>query len=205
MRAPSRLIPLGIMLELVTRLPSKNSSSGRDASAGLTYKLLTPRRFDRKWIFEASADHIGDASMWRSIVSRISRRSAAGGTPVTLEGDSGYQDASSWSPDGQSTAFIAVKAGDWSLVKARVGGGALAPVVLKTGIPPYVARPQSSPDGQWIACETTEGLTLVSPDGLSSRVISDRGWLAYGWAGDSFRLYGSAAHRRPTPLHARRG
>jgi Tol biopolymer transport system component len=116
--------------------------------------------------------------------------STAGGTPFLLGASSGYQDAPAWSPDGEWVSFIAGTIGQWSLVKARLTGGAIAPVVLKTGIPPFVARPQWSPDGRWIVCETTEGLMLIESDGSGTRVISDPGWLAYQWAADARRIYG---------------
>jgi TolB protein len=138
-------------------------------------KRLAFQRFD---ITVARA--FGGPRIWVSSVS--------GGMPVPLGGSVGYQDAPAWSPDGEWVAFIAGRTGEWSLAKTRVGGG--APVTLKSGIPPFVARPQWSPDGRWIVCETSDGLTIVSADGNSSRVLSDPGWLAYGWAVDSRRIHG---------------
>jgi hypothetical protein len=72
----------------------------------------------------------------------------------------------------------------------RIGGGA-APITLKSGgIPQFIARPQWSPDGKSILCETDDGLTVISEDGLASRTIGGPGWLAYAWDKDSRRVYG---------------
>jgi hypothetical protein len=76
----------------------------------------------------------------------------------------------------------------WSLVKARAGGEE-APVIIKEDSP-YFTRPQWSPTGKWIACNTEEGLSLLSPDGKEAHTISQGAWLAYGWAKDGSRLYG---------------
>ena len=129
-------------------------------------------------------DNPGGFRLWIS--------SIAGGTPVPVGGDATYQDAPTWSPDGEWIAFIS--GGDsfnqaLMLVKARVGAGS-APVALASDIPPFLARPQWSPDGRSILCETTDGLKIFAADGSGSRVLADAGWLAYAWDGDGRRIYG---------------
>jgi len=57
------------------------------------------------------------------------------------------------------------------------------------GRPQFIARPQWSSDGRLILCERLDGLALIASDGTSSRVISEPGWLAYGWGQDG-RVYG---------------
>jgi Tol biopolymer transport system component len=118
--------------------------------------------------------------------------SIAGGTPVPLTNAKGYEDAPTWSPDGEWIAYLTATGrpgGGLVLAKTRVGGGS-QPETLQADIPPFVSRPQWSPDGRWIVCETTAGLTLVAADRSGSRVISDPGWFAYAWAHDSRRIYG---------------
>jgi hypothetical protein len=75
-------------------------------------------------------------------------------------------------------------------VKVRLGGRAEPITLVKSGIPPFVARPQWSPAGDSILCETVEGLTIVSADGTAQRIISDPGWFAYAWDKDGHRIYG---------------
>lgn len=136
------------------------------------------------------------ATGWRIWISTV-----AGGSPVRLttgpENDR-YQDGPTWSPEGDWVAFASGSRGAqapdspaaWqSLVRARVGSGSAAPVVVRRGIVPF-ARPQWSPDGRWIACQTPEGLTLSSPDGKKSRAISEADWITYGWSSDGARIYG---------------
>ena len=80
------------------------------------------------------------------------------------------------------------------LVKERIGAGGLGTrVVLASGVPVFVARPQWSPDGRSILCETIDGLTIVAADGSGSRVVSAGGWLAYGWSDDARQVYGLRA------------
>jgi Tol biopolymer transport system component len=101
-----------------------------------------------------------------------------------------YEDAPTWSPDGEWIAYLAAAAqGELALHKIRVGAGS-ATVVLKSDIPPFLSRPQWSPDGRWIVCETADGLTLVAADGSTSRVVSDPGWFGYAWDRDSRLIYG---------------
>jgi hypothetical protein len=53
-----------------------------------------------------------------------------------------------------------------------------------------IAHPEWSPDNRWIACATAQGLTLVAPDGTSSKVLDDATWIVYGWTRDGSALYG---------------
>jgi eukaryotic-like serine/threonine-protein kinase len=131
----------------------------------------------------------------------------AGGTPTPLvplaadkpaESLDVYQDAPTWSPDGTWISYVSGQSGGTVLVRAKVGGGGLREVLLKDVVP--FTRPQWSPDSRWIACETLEGLSLVSPEKKNTRMLSEGGWLVYGWGGDGATLYGL----RPTPDDPRR-
>jgi serine/threonine protein kinase/Tol biopolymer transport system component len=135
------------------------------------------------------------ATGWRIWISTL-----AGGSPVrlTTSAPDVYQDAPTWSPDGEWLAFVAAEgdapadgpdAGRWSLVKTRFGSGAAPRIRLASGVAPF-ARPQWSPDGRWIACLMMDGLTLVSADGKDAKIISDTDWIAYGWSIDSARVFG---------------
>jgi eukaryotic-like serine/threonine-protein kinase len=112
----------------------------------------------------------------------------SGGKPVPVPGPEGttYQDAPTWSPDGRSIAFVTGR----KLVKADVGSNASPDELITEGLPVFLARPQWSPDGKWILCETEDGLTVVRPDGTGRHTISDTGWLTYAWDRDSRRIYG---------------
>jgi TolB protein len=130
----------------------------------------------------------------RSEVGEIWISTLAGGQPIRLLGPAAaYQDAPTWSPDGDWLAFVISPGPDqWSLAKARVGGANAAPVILKEGILPQT-RPQWSPDGQWILCDTADGLMLIASDeklARQNRILNDNDWLAYVWAADSRQMYG---------------
>ena len=44
--------------------------------------------------------------------------------------------------------------------------------------------------GAWIAFSGRGGLSVVSPDGKSTRVLQDESWMAFTWSADSERLFG---------------
>ena len=119
---------------------------------------------------------------------RIWISSLAGGTPVPLTSEDVYQDGPTWSPDGESVAYISgAQNSAWSLATIRVG--ASTPTMLKLDVVPF-ARPQWSPDGRWILCQTNDGLLLVAPDGRVSRTLSRADWIAYAWGNDAKTVYG---------------
>jgi serine/threonine protein kinase/Tol biopolymer transport system component len=101
---------------------------------------------------------------------RIWISTLAGGTPVPLTASDVYQDGPSWSPDGESVAYISgAQNSTWSLAKIRVG--APSPTILKQDVVPF-ARPE------W------------SPDGSVSRTLSHSDWIAYAWGSDATTVYG---------------
>jgi Tol biopolymer transport system component len=126
----------------------------------------------------------------RAFGFRIWIAPVSGGKPVPVPEESTYQDAPTWSPDGGSIAFVTAREGVPALVRADVGANAPPDVLISEGLPGFLVRPQWSPDGKWILCETEEGLTVIRPDGTGRQAISDPGWLTYAWDRDSRRIYG---------------
>lgn len=113
----------------------------------------------------------------------------AAGPPVPLSPGLFYEDAPTWSPDGGSIAFVGRNRDYISgLAVMRVGSGT-EPTFLLPNIASLGVRPQWSPDGHWIACDTSQGLMIISPDGKEKRVISEEYLLASTWSADSKHIY----------------
>jgi Tol biopolymer transport system component len=125
--------------------------------------------------------------------NRIWMTPIAGGPPVQLAAGEHWQDSPTWSPDGVWIAYVQAlySRGEWSLVKMRVGARTPPEVLASDIIPiPSGQYVQWSPDASWIAYNSRSGLSLVSPDGKSTRTVHEQTWLAFTWSADSRWLYG---------------
>ncbi len=124
--------------------------------------------------------------------SKLTLVNASGGGSVLLDSTrSGTLTRMSWSPDGQSIAYIRFVSGKPDLAKIRAIPGA-APEVLANARPkPWLySAVLWSPAGDWIAYPAADGINLISPDGKSTRKLTARKFQAYSFSKDGSQLYG---------------
>jgi Tol biopolymer transport system component len=120
----------------------------------------------------------GGASTRQLWVSNLSS-----GRPVPLLGGKSATGAC-WSPDGEWIAYLSSDGTGAHLFKSLVFAGA-NPVVLADAVFPPVgfALPARwSPAGDWILYPGKGGVSIVSPDGKSGRVLTKRGLTACGFS-----------------------
>lgn len=155
--------------------------------------LVTEKDFGQAWItainettFSWDGQRIAYAvagdnghSVWIS--------SIRGGSPQRLASGQADQRSPSWNPDASWVAFLERAGGRWILKKAQPGGSGES-VTVRRGC--LRSHPKWSKRGDWIACMAEEGLTLVSPDGGTTKVIGDKSWLLYGWDAAGSTIYG---------------
>ena len=128
-------------------------------------------------------------SISRPGLSRLMMSQASGGRMAAVAQDADESGAACWSPDGQWVAYIRIKDGKPQLAKIKPGSAA-GPVILQDAPAPLVSdydfrkSTQWSPGGDWILYETAGGLSLVSPDGKSSRKLSSRIFTVFGFSKD---------------------
>jgi hypothetical protein len=109
-----------------------------------------------------------------------------GGAPIRLTSELMMSPA--WSPDGTSIAGLMQKDHPWQ--PAVVGVGAdMSPHVIP-GAPTCLTPLDWSPAGDWIACESREGVALFARDGSRSRLLPrlNASLLAFARDGSRSRL-----------------
>jgi eukaryotic-like serine/threonine-protein kinase len=113
-----------------------------------------------------------------------------GGPAVGMtENPQQFEDAPTWSPDGNWIAYTTSTPGtSFALAKTRLGGGS-PPVIIKQDIV-FPSNPQWSPRGDWITVDLPEGFSLVTPDGTRTRLLSERTWIVHTWTRDGGTIYG---------------
>jgi serine/threonine protein kinase len=118
-----------------------------------------------------------------------------GGTPVRAveESEENPQGNPSWSPDGNSIAFLISQSGVVGLAKAPVGGGA-HPQILKDKVGSVDV--QWSPKGDWILYSMPNTLSAISADGKTDLVLSKQKWPLYTWSKDGTRVYAIRSEKR---------
>jgi eukaryotic-like serine/threonine-protein kinase len=123
----------------------------------------------------------GEARLWISAVS--------GGEPLALTNDKASEFPGSWSPDGSSFVYQAIRGGRMDLLKVKTSGQA-APVLLKENIQPDSGGvPCWSPTGDWIAYND-HGVQLTSPDGQKTKALGDLKSRGCMFSADGKLLYG---------------
>jgi len=174
----------------------------RSVREGWDRPLVTGKDLGQAWVAEISEPNFSpDGRRIAYCVAGGNHHSiyvsaVAGGKPVRLSTENADERSPSWNGDGSSIAYLRNNGGNWSLVKAASGGNS-APTVVREGCLPSHPR-WNRANGHWIACVTTDGLTLTSEDGKESLPLTQTRWLVFGWRSDGKVLYGiseTVAHR----------
>jgi Tol biopolymer transport system component len=192
------LSPSGTVMAFTTDRTGREEIWLRSEKGNFDRPLVTPADFGVSQTYLLSAPAFsadGERIAYSRAGSegyRIWISPVAGGPPVQLTpGAALPQDSPSWSPDRAWVAFaqsVNLLEGGWSLAKMRVGARTPFDVVVSDIVP--FSPVQWSPDGSWIAYNGQSGLSVVSPDGQSTRVLHEEPWMAFAWSEDSRRLYG---------------
>lgn len=186
--------PIGSQLAYATDRTGSSQIWLTSPSEGWERPLVTEADFGARWIasFSEPVFSPDGQRLAYSVVGSSGHSvyisNVAGGKPVRLVDDRSDQRSPSWSPDGTWIAYLRNVNGRWALMKANSGGGR-QPVVLRERCMPL--HPAWQPkDGQWIAFATSEGLSVIAPDGTGSQNLDAGRWLIYGWSPDGKTVTG---------------
>jgi serine/threonine protein kinase len=119
----------------------------------------------------------------------------AGGGAASVVDRLGVAGTSAWSPDSQWIAYFRKEGPNLQLLKISPGAS-ISPVTIATleqkGRPDWMNNflIQWSPDNDWIAYPSSEGIMLISPDGKSRRKLTARMLQIFGFSKDGRQLFG---------------
>jgi serine/threonine protein kinase len=125
----------------------------------------------------------------------LSNASGGRSTPVTPDGDLLDALSASWSPDSQWVAYLRRAGAKVQLVKIHPGSAA-APVILaednRANAPNWLSYPAVvwSPANDGIVYAKRDGLVLTSPDGKTTRQLTERKLQVFGFSKDGGHLFG---------------
>ena len=195
--------PSGDQLAFTTDRTGTSQIWWKSLREGWERPLVTERDFGQSWVASFGEPNFSPDgrriaySVASSSGHSVYLSSVAGGKPIRLSRDSNDEQSPTWNGDGSWVAYLKNANGGWALVKAQSGGDSPS-VLLREGCLP--SHPKwDRHTGRGVAVMTAEGLTLVSEDGKSSRILSKSRWLVFGWSHDAKLLYGitqSADRRR---------
>jgi Tol biopolymer transport system component len=136
----------------------------------------------RRFVFGIGFGHdFGGRQIWLS--------SVAGSRPFPIDPAAEGSTAACWSPDGEWIAYIRTKETRRQLVKIRAASGG-SPIMLAQAAPGVRSQTHWSPAGDWILYPGAGGLSLTSPDGKLSRLLTSRRFLAYGFSKSGEQVIG---------------
>jgi len=135
---------------------------------------------------------------------RLMLSDASGGRTTTLDTGAALG-AAAWSPDGRWVAYGRLRAGKIEMAKVQPGSAGSPVILFSMALPPGFgargyARIQWSPAGDWILYPTlgeSKGLSLISPDGHTTRELTPRRFSTYGFSKDGSQVLGIYRNTNP--------
>jgi Tol biopolymer transport system component len=168
----------------------------RRRSDGSERLIVGPRSFPGEAVGDLYGMSVSpDAS--RVLFSRFDGKTAeswiapiAGGAPIRVGSPDVSAWMAAWSRDGKEVAYgTSLPGGGARLLKTRLGSSE-PPLVLIDSIPTiFGCLMEWSPTDDVIAHDSTEGLSLISADGKTRRVLTKERPLAIAWSPNGRSIY----------------
>ncbi|MCI0447721.1 protein kinase [bacterium] len=150
-----------------------------------TRPIVTTRELNATVFDSPSISPDGQRVAFQANGNEIWVSPVSGGKAVRLLSAEHPADVPSWSPDGNWISFYHQSRKALAKVEAT---GTATPVIVKEDVEYQPTR--WSPNGDWISCVTADGLSVVSPDGKSMRLLARGDWKNNAWWPDSRTIYG---------------